>query len=55
MILKIFLKELKDTLRDKRTLMMMIVIPVLIFPIILYITAGISNSFEKEAATKSIA
>ena len=54
MILKIFLKELKDTLRDKRTLMMMIVIPVLIFPIILYITAGISNSFEKEAATKSI-
>jgi sodium transport system permease protein len=54
MILKIFLKELKDTLRDKRTLMMMIFIPVLIFPIILYITAGISSSFEKEAATKNI-
>ncbi|MEJ6491656.1 MAG: ABC transporter permease [Flavobacteriales bacterium] len=54
MILKIFLKELKDTLRDKRTLMMMIFIPVLVFPIILYITAGISSSFEKEAATKNI-
>lgn len=54
MITKIFLKELKDTLRDKRTLLMMIVIPVLIFPIILYVTAGISSSFEKEAATKNI-
>ncbi len=54
MIIKIFLKELKDTLRDRRTLLMMIVIPVLIFPVILYITAGISSSFEKEAATKSI-
>lgn len=54
MIFKIFLKELKDTLRDKRTLMMMIVIPVLVFPIILNVTVGISNSFEKDAATKSI-
>lgn len=54
MITKIFLKELKDTLRDRRTLMMMIVIPVLIFPIILNITVGVSNSFEKEAATKNI-
>jgi sodium transport system permease protein len=54
MITKIFLKELKDTLRDKRTLMMMIVIPVLIFPIILNVTIGISSSFEKDAATKNI-
>lgn len=54
MITKIFLKELKDTLRDKRTLMMMIVIPVLVFPIILNITVQISNSFEKDAATKNI-
>ncbi len=54
MITKIFLKELKDTLRDRRTLMMMIVIPVLIFPIILNITVGISSSFEKDAATKNI-
>lgn len=54
MIRKIFLKELKDTLRDRRTLMMMIVIPVLIFPIILNVTIGISSSFEKDAATKSI-
>ncbi len=54
MIRTIFLKELKDTLRDKRTLMMMIVIPVLVFPIILNVVVGISSSFEKDAATKSI-
>jgi sodium transport system permease protein len=54
MITTIFLKELKDTLRDKRTLMMMIVIPVLVFPLILNVTIGISSSFEKEAATKNI-
>ncbi len=54
MITKIFLKELKDTLRDKRTLIMMIVIPVLIFPVILNVTVGISSSFEKDAASKNI-
>ncbi len=54
MIKTIFLKELKDTLRDKRTLMMMIVIPVLVFPIILNVVVGISSSFEKDAATKSL-
>ncbi|MFT7343528.1 MAG: sodium transport system permease protein [Lentimonas sp.] len=52
MITKIFLKELKDTLRDKRTLLMMIVIPVLVFPIILNLVMGISSKFEKEAAEK---
>ncbi|MFT5582037.1 MAG: sodium transport system permease protein [Psychromonas sp.] len=52
MITKIFLKELKDTLRDKRTLLMMIVIPVLVFPIILNVVMGISSKFEKEAAEK---
>jgi sodium transport system permease protein len=54
MILKIFLKELKDTLRDKRTLLMMIVIPVLVFPIILNLFVSISASFEKDAAEKTL-
>jgi len=52
MIRTVFLKELKDTLRDKRTLLMMIVIPVLVFPIILNVFVSISSSFEKKAAEK---
>lgn len=54
MIFTIFKKELKDTLRDRRTLMMMIVIPVLLFPIIMNVFVGISSSFQEEAATKAL-
>lgn len=54
MIFTIFKKELKDTLRDKRTLIMMLVIPILIFPIILNVFVSISASFSEEAATKSV-
>jgi len=54
MIFTIFKKELKDTLRDKRTLIMMLVIPILIFPIILNLFVGISSSFSEEAATKPV-
>ena len=54
MIFTIFKKDLKDTLRDRRTLMMMLVIPVLIFPIIMNVFVSISASFQKEAATKKI-
>ncbi len=54
MIFTIFKKELKDTLRDRRTLIMMLVIPVLIFPIILNVFVGISASFTEEAAQKSL-
>lgn len=54
MIFTIFKKELKDTLRDRRTLMMMLVIPILIFPIIMNVFVSISASFQKEAATKKI-
>lgn len=54
MIFTIFKKELKDTLRDRRTLMMMLVIPILIFPIIMNIFVGVSASFSEEAASKEI-
>ena len=54
MITTIFKKELKDTLRDKRTLMMMLVIPILIFPIILTLFVNISESFTKKAAEKEV-
>ncbi len=51
-IFTIFRKELKDTLRDRRTLMTMIVIPVLIFPVILTIFVNVSESFQKDAMDK---
>lgn len=54
MIFTIFKKELKDTLRDRRTLMMMLVIPILIFPIIMNIFVGVSATFSEEAATKEV-
>ncbi len=54
MIFTIFKKELKDTLRDRRTLIMMLVIPTLVFPIILNIFVGVSSSFTEEAAEKKV-
>ncbi len=55
MIFTIFKKELKDTLRDRRTIIMMLVIPTLVFPIILNVFVGVSSSFSEEAAKKKIA
>jgi sodium transport system permease protein len=54
MIFTLFKKELIDTLRDRRTLIMMLVIPVLIFPVILNIFVGVSASFNEEAAKKTV-
>jgi sodium transport system permease protein len=52
MIVTIFKKELKDTLRDRRTLMTMIVIPILIFPVIMTLFLKVSESFNASAAEK---
>ncbi len=54
MIFNIFKKELKETLRDRRTIMTMIVIPILLFPIILNLFTGISSKFQKDAENKEI-
>lgn len=54
MIFTIFKKELKDTLRDRRTIVMMVVIPVLIFPVIMTVFVKISTSFTQEAMTKAV-
>lgn len=54
MIGTIFKKELKDTLRDRRTLIMMLVIPLLIFPVILNVFVSVSKSFQDEAANKKV-
>lgn len=54
MIFTIFKKELKDTLRDRRTIIMMLIIPTLVFPIILNIFVKVSSSFNEEAASKKV-
>jgi sodium transport system permease protein len=52
MIYHIFKKELLDTLRDRRTLITMLIIPILIFPLTLNLFVSISSSFEKNASTE---
>lgn len=54
MIFPIFKKELKDTLRDRRTIVMMVVIPILVFPVIMTVFVKISTSFTQEAMTKAV-
>lgn len=54
MIFTIFKKELKETLRDRRTLIVMIVIPVLLFPIIFKLTTSFSHNMNEKAATKKL-
>lgn len=54
MISTIFKKELKDTLRDRRTLITMIIIPVLIFPFIMTVFMKISESFAEDLAEKTL-
>jgi sodium transport system permease protein len=51
-ILIIAKKEITDLLRDKRTLMTMIIIPVLVFPIIMGITGKITSSNIKKEQEK---
>jgi len=54
MIFRIFRKELLDTLRDRRTLMTMLVIPILVFPITLNVFVEISKSFEEDEQQKEL-
>jgi sodium transport system permease protein len=53
-IYHIIKKELTETLRDKRTLMTMIVIPILLFPVILSLVFKTSQHFSEEASNKKI-
>ena len=54
MILTIFKKELIDTLRDKRTMRTMLLIPLLVFPITLTLFVNVSSSFEKKASEEQL-
>lgn len=53
-ILTIFRKELIDTLRDRRTIIAMVIVPLFIFPIIIGITAKIQVSQAKKAKEKKL-
>lgn len=48
----IFKKELLDTLRDKRTILVMIVIPLLLFPILINIATKITVKQRQKAEEK---
>jgi sodium transport system permease protein len=54
MIFTIFKKELIDTLRDKRTMRTMLLIPLLVFPITLTLFVNVSSSFEKKATEEQL-
>jgi len=50
----VFLKELKDTLRDRRTIIFMVAIPLLIFPVLISIASGMIISQAKKAEAKTL-
>ncbi|WAS96158.1 ABC transporter permease [Nannocystis punicea] len=52
--LVVFRKELRDTLRDRRTLVAMVVVPLLLFPLIMVGMAKFSQSRAAEARDKTL-
>jgi len=52
--LVVFLKELKDTLRDRRTIIFMVAIPLLVFPVLISIASGMIISQAKKAQAKTL-
>ena len=50
----IFKKELKDITRDRRTIITMIIVPMLLFPILTTIATKIISSQTKKAQTKTL-
>jgi sodium transport system permease protein len=53
-ILIIFKKDLLDTLRDKRTIVVMVLIPLLLFPMIFTVTSSIQSSSRKGERAKTL-
>ncbi len=53
-IITIIKKETLDTLRDKRTLMVMVLVPLLVFPLIFTITNNIQSSVMEREQEKTI-
>ena len=53
-ILHIARKEFKDTVRDKRTLMAMIVVPLLLFPVIFTLVSGLQSESMEKAMSRDL-
>lgn len=53
-VLTIFLKELKDTLRDRRSIMLMFVFPILMIFVIMNLTMTLSRSQVRKAEEKEL-
>ena len=53
-ILTIFKKEFKDITRDRRSMMMMFIIPMLLFPLLFTIAFFFSARQEQKARTKTL-
>ena len=51
-IITIFLKEMKDILRDRRTLILMIIMPLVLFPLIINISSKFMMKLETTATTR---
>ena len=51
-VLTVFRKELKDTLRDRRTIITMVIIPLLLFPLLISISSRFMISRAKKAQEK---
>ncbi|MCK5064348.1 MAG: hypothetical protein KAQ97_03640, partial [Candidatus Fermentibacteraceae bacterium] len=53
-ILTIFRKELKDSLRDRRTIITMIIVPLLMFPVMIGLTSRFIISYEEKAQIREL-
>ncbi len=53
-IIIVFKKEIKDTLRDRRTIIFMVAIPLLVFPVLISIASGMIMSQTKKAQEKTL-
>jgi sodium transport system permease protein len=53
-IIIVFKKEIKDTLRDRRTIIFMVAIPLLVFPVLISIASGMIMSQAKKAQEKTL-
>lgn len=53
-IVTVFRKELVDTIRDRRTIMFMIVIPLLLFPVLMQVMLKLQRSQETKAKEQSL-
>jgi len=53
-VLTVFRKELKDSLRDRRTLFMLVVLPLLMFPLFIGLTSSFIASHEARAQQRTM-